>query len=64
MSSQLSLETSNSAIAHISKSTDTAEKGTALNEFDWDTDIINPLNWPKWKRAYHAILPAVFGFVV
>ncbi len=55
---------SNSAIAHISKSTDTAEKGTALNEFDWDTDIINPLNWPKWKRAYHAILPAVFGFVV
>lgn len=33
-------------------------------DMDWDTDSINPLNWPLWNKAYHSILPAIFGFVV
>ena len=40
------------------------ERDAAVPVFDWDTDKINPLNWPLWKRTYHAVLPAVFGFVV
>lgn len=40
------------------------ERGPAVPEFDWDTDKTNPLNWPLWKRIYHAVLPAIFGFVV
>ncbi|EED15797.1 conserved hypothetical protein [Talaromyces stipitatus ATCC 10500] len=31
---------------------------------DWDSDSRNPHNWPTWKRAYHSVLPAVFGLVV
>lgn len=37
---------------------------TSKSEFDWDTDEINPMNWPLWKRSFHAVLPAIFGLVV
>ncbi|KAF2443027.1 MFS general substrate transporter [Karstenula rhodostoma CBS 690.94] len=41
-----------------------AKKNVSKNEFDWDTDGINPLNWTVWKRTYDTVLPAVFGLVV
>ncbi|KAH7399822.1 MFS multidrug transporter-like protein [Cadophora sp. MPI-SDFR-AT-0126] len=31
---------------------------------DWDgpDDPENPINWPKWKRQFHVVLPAVISF--
>lgn len=33
---------------------------------DWDgpDDAENPHNWSMWSRAYHAAVPALFGFAV
>jgi hypothetical protein len=33
---------------------------------DWmgPDDPENPMNWPTWKKVYHAIPCALFGFVV
>jgi hypothetical protein len=33
---------------------------------DWmgSDDPENPMNWPAWKKIYHAIPCALFGFVV
>lgn len=31
---------------------------------DWDgpDDPENPMNWPKWKRHFHVVPPAVISF--
>ena len=31
---------------------------------DWDRpdDPENPMNWPKWKRRFHVVPPAVISF--
>ena len=35
-----------------------------VEELDWESSNINPHNWPMYKRIYHALIPATFGFVV
>lgn len=31
---------------------------------DWDgpSDPDNPINWPKWKRYWHIVPPAIISF--
>lgn len=41
-----------------------AREKVPTDSFDWDSDLINPINWPMWKKTYHSVLPAVFGLVV
>lgn len=33
---------------------------------DWesDTDPGNPQNWPKGKKIFHTLIPALYGFVM
>jgi hypothetical protein len=45
------------------------EKGTRterlpLDPTDWNgpDDLLNPLNWPTWKRYFHVIPPALISF--
>jgi hypothetical protein len=37
-----------------------------VNPTEWTghDDQYNPHNWGTWKRVYHAIIPALFGFAV
>ncbi|KAG8156547.1 hypothetical protein KVR01_013651 [Diaporthe batatas] len=37
---------------------------TPAGDLDWETpdDPENPRNWPKWKRIFHTIVPAVWSF--
>jgi hypothetical protein len=46
------------------------DRGTSpterVNPTEWTGpgDSDNPHNWVIWKRIYHAIIPALFGFAV
>jgi hypothetical protein len=43
-----------------------APSNAGINATDWNgpDDPDNPHNWPKWKRYYHAAVPALFGLAV
>jgi hypothetical protein len=40
--------------------------GKTITAQDWTgpDDPENPHNWPMWKRCYHTVTPALFGFAV
>ena len=45
------------------------DRGTSterVNSTEWTgpDDQNNPHNWSTWKRVYHAMIPALFGFAV
>ena len=37
------------------------KKGEEEEEVPWEKDPANPLNWPKWKRIYHTLIPGEHG---
>lgn len=42
-----------------------SEAGPPLPELDWDPDDVdNPHNWPFWKKVFHTMIPALYGFAV
>lgn len=45
---------------------DTEEGYGSEKILDWDSpeDPDNPMNWPKAKKIFHTMLPALFGFTM
>ncbi|KAH6707861.1 putative polyamine transporter 4 [Leptodontidium sp. MPI-SDFR-AT-0119] len=42
-----------------------AKRDPPLAELDWDPDDVdNPHNWPFWKKVFHTMIPALYGFAV
>lgn len=39
------------------------EKGSAT-EISWEDSPDNPLNWPKFKRIFHSIIPGMTTLVL
>ena len=44
--------------------TRTAQRVVTAQDWTGPDDPENPQNWPTWKKVYHAIPCAMFGFVV
>jgi len=47
-------------------SSDVEKQAVPPTALTWDSpdDPANPRNWPFGKKAYHTVIPALFGFVM
>lgn len=51
---------------HPNAGSDNEEGYQSEKSLDWTSkdDPENPMNWPKGKKIFHTMLPALFGFVM
>lgn len=49
-----------------SPSVDSEGSGIPIEKVDWDSpdDPGNPQLWPTWKKVFHTVIPALYGFTV